>query len=121
MLAQRNRLRKASEFALAVKGRRVSGENFLLYVATPPHGEHTGAPVKVGLIVGKNVGSSVVRHRVSRQLRHAIAPQLHQFPAGTLLVFRAHPGAAQSTEINLAGEVSKLIEKYLSRRTTAAQ
>ena len=121
MLAQKNRLRKASDFALASKGARVAGENFLLYIATPANGVGDGAPVKVGLIVGKNVGGSVVRHRVSRQLRHAIAPHLHQFPAGTLLVFRAHPGAAQSTEMNLAGEVSKLIEKYLSRHTTAAQ
>jgi len=93
----------------------------LLYIAAPGKGVGDGAPVKVGLIVGKNVGGSVVRHRVSRQLRHAIAPHLDQFPPGTLLLFRAHPGAAQSTETNLAGEVSKLIEKYLSRRTTAAQ
>jgi ribonuclease P protein component len=121
MLAQKNRLRKAIDFALASKGMRVSGENFLLYIATPAKGECDGAPVKVGLIVGKNVGGSVVRHRVSRQLRHAIVPHLHQFPSGTLLVVRAHPSAAQSTETNLAGEVSKLIEKYLSRRTTAAQ
>jgi len=114
MLAQQNRLRKASEFALAIKGKRVAGENFLLYVATPQHGERSGAPVKVGLIVGKNVGNSVVRHRVSRQIRHAIAPHLEKFSDGTFLLFRAHPGAAKSAEGNLSGEISALVEKYFS-------
>lgn len=121
MLAQKNRLRRASDFALASKGMRVSGENFLLYVATPTKGEQAGAPVKVGLIVGKNVGGSVVRHRVSRQIRHAIAPHLAQFPNGTLLLFRAHPGAATRINKNLSGEVSALVAKYLSRRASATQ
>ncbi len=121
MLAQKNRLRKASEFALASKGVRVSGENFLLYVATPGDGEAAGAPVKVGLIVGKNVGGSVVRHRVSRQIRHAIAPHLSQFPDGTLLLFRAHPGAARTADKNLSGEISSLVSKYVSRRASSAQ
>lgn len=121
MLAQKNRLRKASEFALASKGVRISGENILLYVATPRDGEQAGAPVKVGLIVGKNVGGSVIRHRVSRQIRHAIAPHLEQFPSGTLLLFRAHPGAANSAEKNLGNEISALVAKYFARRASAAQ
>ena len=121
MLAQENRLRKASDFALATKGVRVSGENFLLYVATSADGERIGAPVKVGLIVGKNVGGSVVRHRVSRQIRHAIAPHLTKFPAGSLILFRAHPGAARNADRNLAGEITALVGKYLARRASAAQ
>lgn len=119
MLAQENRLRRASDFARASKGVRVSGENFLLYVATPT-GERSGAPVKVGLIVGKNVGGSVIRHRVSRQIRHAIAPHLTKFPLGTLLVFRAHPGAAQYADKNLGQEISSLVEKYLHRKAPSA-
>jgi len=114
MLAQKNRLRKASDFALATKGKRVSGENFLLYVASPTPGDQSGAQVKVGLIVGKNVGNSVVRHRVSRQIRHAIAPHLNKFSDGTLLLFRAHPGAAKSADQNLASEISALVSKYFS-------
>lgn len=119
MLAQENRLRKASDFALAAKGVRVSGENFLLYVATPT-GERSGAPVKVGLIVGKNVGGSVIRHRVSRQIRHAIAPHLPKFPLGTLLVFRAHPGAAKSAEKNVGQEITSLVDKYFQRKAPTA-
>jgi ribonuclease P protein component len=119
MLAQENRLRRASDFARASKGVRVSGENFLLYVATPT-GERSGAPVKVGLIVGKNVGGSVIRHRVSRQIRHAIAPHLTKFPLGTLIVFRAHPGAAQYADKNLGQEISALVEKYLHRKAPSA-
>ena len=120
MLAQRNRLRKASDFALASKGMRVSGENFLLYVATPSGSEHAGAPVKVGLIVGKNVGGSVIRHRVSRQIRHAIAPHLDQFPDGTLLLFRAHAGAAKAG-LSVAAEISALVAKYRSRPSSVTK
>ena len=119
MLPAANRLRTSKEFELVTKtGERATSLSLVLYFKTI---EGNFTEPKVGLIVNSSVGGSVVRHRVSRQLRHAIAPHLHQFPAGTLLVFRAHPGAAQSTEMNLAGEVSKLIAKYLSRHTTAAQ
>ena len=121
MLAQRNRLRKASEFALASKGKRASGENFLLYVAAPTSGERSGAPVKVGLIVGKNVGGSVVRHRVSRQIRHAIAPHLSRFPEGSLLLFRALPGAARSANQNLSSEIADLVNKYFARNPSVVQ
>lgn len=119
MLAQKNRLRKASEFALAVKGKRVSGENFLFYVSSPLSGDQSGTPVKVGLIVGKNVGGSVIRHRVSRQIRHAIAPHLSKFPNGSLLLFRALPGAAKGVDQNVTGEISNLVEKYLVRNQVA--
>ena len=115
MLAQIHRLRKASEFALASKGTKVSGENFLLHVRTPLDGARSGAPVKVGLIVGKSVGGSVIRHRVSRQIRHAIAPHISRFSGGTLIVVRAHPGAARSIDQNIGDEISLLINRYFSR------
>lgn len=121
MLAQRNRLRKASDFALASKGTKVSGENFLLHVRAPFDGGRSGAPVKVGLIVGKNVGGSVIRHRISRQLRHAIAPHLPKFSDGSLLVLRAHPGAAGLVERNISGEISSLVERYFARNESGAR
>jgi ribonuclease P protein component len=115
MLAQRNRLRKASEFALASKGTRVSGENFLLHVRPPSAGVRQGAPVKVGLIVGKNVGGSVIRHRISRQIRHAIAPHIERFSEGTLVVVRANPGAGRTVNQNISGEISSLISRYFAK------
>ncbi len=54
-------------------------------------------PARAGLVVGKTVGNSVQRHRVSRRLRHLLADRLRKLPAGTLVVVRARPGAAAAT------------------------
>lgn len=55
--------------------------------------EHT----KVAFAVSKNVGNSVVRHKVTRQLRHAIIPLINDLPVGSHVVVRALPGASQAT------------------------
>ena len=44
---------------------------------------------KLGLIISKSVGNSVVRHRIARQIRHASFNYLSILPAGSLLVIRA--------------------------------
>ena len=43
-------------------------------------------PAKLGLIIGKSVGSSVKRHRIARQIRHAF--QESNFQNGSLFVVR---------------------------------
>lgn len=73
------------------------------------------SPTRLGLSVGKSVGNSVVRHAVSRKLRHVSAPHLAALPAGTQLVIRALPTAAGASSAQLAADVSAgLIE--LERR-----
>ena len=54
---------------------------------------------RVGLIVGKSVGNSVVRHRVARRLRAAVAPVVGTLPAGCLVVLRALPGAGEDPSL----------------------
>src|ERR1700712_3330559 len=49
---------------------------------------------RAGFVVGRSVGGSVERHRVTRRLRHLLADRLDYLPAGTALVVRAHPAAA---------------------------
>jgi ribonuclease P protein component len=56
---------------------------------------------RAGLVVSKAVGGSVVRHRVSRRLRHLLAPRLGELPAGAMLVVRALPPAAAATSAEL--------------------
>lgn len=65
---------------------------------TQTSSEHT----KVAFTVGKSVGNSVVRHKVTRQLRHAITPLINNFPAGSHVVVRALPGASQATFTQLS-------------------
>jgi ribonuclease P protein component len=73
-----------------------------------------GAP-RAGLVVSKAVGGSVVRHRVSRRLRHLLAPRLGELPAGAMLVIRALPPAADATSAELGGDLDAGIRGVLQK------
>ena len=71
----------------------------------------TGA--RAGFVVGKAVGNSVVRHRVTRQLRAAVRAELHRLPPTADLVVRARPEAATAGSAvlrrDLAAGMSRLL------------
>ena len=93
MLPASARLRKSSEISAVMKsGTRFSAKLVVLHVANGTSGQS-----KVAFAVGKNVGNSVVRHRVTRQLRHIVSPVLSKFPIGSHVVVRALPPAATAT------------------------
>jgi ribonuclease P protein component len=60
---------------------------------------------RAGFVVSKAVGGAVIRHRVTRRLRHLVAPRLTELPAGALLVVRALPQAAQASSAELAEDL----------------
>ena len=64
-----------------------------------------GGGPRAGLVVSKAVGGSVVRHRVSRRLRHLLAPRLGDLPPGAMVVIRALPPAAGATSSELADDL----------------
>jgi ribonuclease P protein component len=64
-----------------------------------------GGTPRAGLVVSKAVGGSVVRHRVSRRLRHLLAPRLGELPSGAMLVVRALPAAADATSAELGDDL----------------
>jgi len=64
-----------------------------------------GGGPRAGLVVSKAVGGSVVRHRVSRRLRHLLAPRLGELPPGAMVVVRALPPAAEATSSELAADL----------------
>jgi len=68
-------------------------------------------PVRIGLIVGKTVGGSVVRHRVSRRLRAQLAARLERFPNGTGVVVRALPEAADASSGELGHDLDRALER----------
>ena len=65
----------------------------------------------MGFVVSKAVGGSVVRHRVTRRMRAAVAPRLASLPNGSMLVLRALPAAA--TRAELAGDVAAAVDDVL--------
>jgi ribonuclease P protein component len=66
-------------------------------------------------VVSKAVGCSVVRHRVSRRLRHLLAPRLDGLPAGALLVVRALPPAAAATSAELGEDLDAGLRSALRK------
>jgi len=68
-------------------------------------------PAKVGLIVGKAVGGSVVRHRVSRRLRAQLADRIEQLPPGCGLVVRALPELGTAESQSIARQLDRALAK----------
>ena len=93
MLPASARLRKSSEISAVLKsGARFSAKLVVLHVA-----QSSNEQTKVAFAVGKNVGNSVVRHRVTRRLRHAMSPLLVTLPIGSQVVVRALPDSGKAT------------------------
>ena len=87
-------------------GARFSAKLVVLHVAQSSS-EHT----KVAFAVGKNVGNSVARHKVTRQLRHAITPLIDSFPTGSHVVVRALPDANQASFAQISENLKFVISK----------
>ena len=68
---------------------------------------------RAGFVVGKSVGNSVVRHRVTRQLRAAVRAELHRLPATADLVVRARPEAAAAGSAVLRRDLSAGMNRLL--------
>lgn len=70
-----------------------------------------GASPKAGFVVSKAVGNSVVRHRVTRRLRHLVSARLGTLPDGSSLVVRALPPAASASSAELATDLDAALRR----------
>ncbi|MFB9377206.1 ribonuclease P protein component [Kineococcus gynurae] len=114
MLPAPRRLRRKDDFTLALRrGNRAGTRRLVLHwfhagssgAAEPTFEAH---PTRVGFVVSKAVGNSVVRHRTQRQLRHVMAGLLPSLPAQQgLLVVRALPASAGATSTELGADVER--------------
>jgi ribonuclease P protein component len=114
VLPAEHRLTDAATFRVATRrGRRCSTRELSLHLvdAGPP----AGRPVRVGFVVSKAVGGSVVRNRVRRRLRHVLRSHLGELSQGQVVVVRAFPAAAAATSAELDAAVTHCL-----RRCTAA-
>ena len=68
---------------------------------------------KVGFVVGRSVGGSVVRHRVQRRLRHLMRSRLAALPADALVVVRALPASAGATTATLGDDLDVALQRLL--------
>jgi ribonuclease P protein component len=79
----------------------------------PPSG------ARAGFVVGKAVGNSVIRHRVTRRLRAVVGAELHRLPPTADLVVRARPDAASATSETLHRDLSAGLDRLLSAHSSA--
>jgi ribonuclease P protein component len=103
-------MRRSTDFSSAVRrGRRVRRGSIVVHFVAPTSASAADPgdvdAAQVGFVVGKSVGGSVVRHRVSRRLRAIMASRLAELPAGSATVVRAMPGAGQATSAQLTEDV----------------
>jgi ribonuclease P protein component len=106
-------MRRSSDFTSVVRaGTRARGGRLIVH-----HSPDLGSePALVGLVVGKPVGGSVVRHRVSRRLRAQLAQRLGALPAGSGTVVRALPGAADATSAQLGAALDTAFRRLADQR-----
>jgi ribonuclease P protein component len=80
----------------------------------PPSG------ARAGFVVGKSVGNSVVRHRVTRQLRAVVRNELHRLPPTADLVVRARPEAADAGSAVLHRDLVAGMDRLLGARVRSS-
>ena len=113
MLSSANRLRSSKDFSRTTKvGFHATSHSLVLYVHSA---ENLPVGPQVGLIINKSVGGSVTRHRIARQLRHAVKDQLIAFPKQTQIVIRVLREKPEYTT-----ELSELVIKVLSKSAVKA-
>ncbi|EHR53899.1 RNase P protein component [Saccharomonospora marina XMU15] len=97
-----------------MRGGARAGRRRLVLHALADYGERT----KAGFVVSKAVGNSVVRHRVTRRLRHLVFDRLGTVPTGSALVVRALPPAATASSAELGADLDAALRRLgLSHRT----
>lgn len=111
MLPRAKRVRTPADFSQTLRsGARTGRRNLVVSAHLPePTGiESSAGPVRVGFVVSKAVGNAVVRNRVKRRLRAAVAEQLSGplagHPAGTVVI-RALPPSATAAWDDLKKDV----------------
>ena len=113
MLPKKNRLTSTKDFQNVTKtGVRVYSDVAVIYALANPTSQKNS---EIGLIVSKVVGNSVVRHKVSRQIRNVVKEMLETIPGNIQIVIRALPAITDKdfSEINkiLSESINKSIVK----------
>jgi ribonuclease P protein component len=130
VLPARARLRRRPEFTTVVRSGRRAGRPTMVLHFLPERPERTGGgsatslePPRVaraGFVVGKAVGNSVVRHRVTRRLRAVVGAELHRLPVTADLVVRARPEAGDATSAVLRRDLTAGLDRLLGDRVRSS-
>jgi ribonuclease P protein component len=96
-------MKQSSEFSATVKhGARAVQPDIVVHARRGPDGD---AGPRIGLVVGKSVGSAVQRHEVARRLRHVALSVVDELDAADRVVIRALPSSRDAMSARLEQEL----------------
>lgn len=108
MLPRIARLRKRHEFERAYQqGRRVRMTTFTLYACPRTDNQ----PTRIGIVVGRRLGTHVRRNRAKRRLRAACRARLSQLRAGYDLVLVAHEPVLTAPFVQIERELTDALRQ----------
>ena len=111
MLPRAHKLTSSAEFRRVIsQGGRAGSRTVVVHYYTRTDTVISGGP-RFGLIVSKQVGNAVVRHRVSRQLRHICMELARSLDRDVDIVIRALPASANASSDVLCKDTSLGIER----------
>jgi len=114
VLPSAHRMRRRSDFEVAVRrGRRAGRRTLVVHAALTGQPVASGVTPLVGFVVSRGVGTAVVRNRVKRRLRAAMAARTGRLPEGSLVVVRANPAAAGATGAELLADLDVALGRVL--------
>jgi ribonuclease P protein component len=109
LLPTQYRMTRSAEFDVAVKrGIRAVQPDIIVHVIRDEIG--TEGP-RIGLIIGKSVGSAVQRHRVARRLRHVAKSLIGELDTADRVVIRALPSSRHRVSPNLERQLRYALQR----------
>jgi len=98
-------MKRSTEFGATVKrGVRAAQPDIVVHARRCGEAEGEPGP-RIGLVVGKSVGSSVQRHRVARRLRHVARAVVDELDTADRVVIRALPSCRYAISARLEQEL----------------
>jgi ribonuclease P protein component len=111
-------MRRSTEFDATVKhGIRTAQADIVIHLRRAVDGGESTAP-RIGLVVGKPVGSAVERHRVARRLRHVARTVLGDLQTSDQMVIRALPSSRVASSARLEQELRRGLRRALASSGT---
>jgi ribonuclease P protein component len=100
---------RSAEFGSTVRrGVRAVQPDIIIHVRRD-ESDHEGP--RIGLVVGKSVGSAVQRHRVARRLRHVARTVINELDPCERVVIRALPGSRHAISARLEQQLRTALRR----------
>jgi ribonuclease P protein component len=104
---------RSTDFDTTVKhGTRAVQPDLVIYARRA--GDSAAGPPKIGLIVGRSIGSAVQRHQLARRLRHVMRDLVQGLEHEEHVVIRALPSSRGRASVRLAEQLRAGLRRILA-------